>query len=359
MNKCCLDLVKFILFLVNFKALVWVGCGLAVCIYVLVESERLLGFIIHPNFHPDNSTAIYFSLLLILIVLFAFLVIFTFLGCCGSACQNRCMLGSHVIILFVFLGANIGAIIYLFAFYGVSYGSPKDLQNGEIEMFTEELRRSIKYYRADDPPSSLSKKFWDEMQPALRCCGAESYKDWENAGHLKTGHKVPASCCDTERGSSPTGECTYNPGNGAYTVGCMTKLALPLRIAFWSIPSTMLLCLILSLMVCSAGDRTQYDDDRNTYHSANERHRRKTGPSREDHHEGTGYVYQPSPGLHGYPSAPPYNPEYPQPEEYGGGHRTHMDHYPTGVIPPGTEHTYRQPLIHPPPYHDVVGGHPR
>ena len=70
----------------------------------------------------------FFSLLLILIVLFAFLVIFTFLGCCGSACQNRCMLGSHVIILFVFLGANVGAIIYLFAFYGVSYGNPKGIK---------------------------------------------------------------------------------------------------------------------------------------------------------------------------------------------------------------------------------------
>ena len=188
-------------------------------------------------------------------------------------------------------------------------------------------------------------------------------------------------------GSSPTGDCTYNPSNGAYNVGCMTKLALPLRIAFWSIPSTMFVCLVLSIMVCSAGDRDQYDDDRNTYHSANERHRRKVcttimlfyfslsiirkmfegiyevfeflfqaGPSREDHHEGTGYVYQPSPGLHGYPSAPPYNPEYVQPEEYGGGHRTHMDHYPTGVIPPGADSSYRQPLIHPPPYHDVVGG---
>ena len=76
-----------------------------------------------------------------------------------------------------------------------------DLQNGELEMFTEELKRSIKYYRADDPPSSLSKKFWDEMQPALMCCGAEGWKDWENAGHLKAGHKVPASCCDREKGT--------------------------------------------------------------------------------------------------------------------------------------------------------------
>ena len=69
-------------------------------------------------------------------------------------------------------------------------------------MFTEELKNSIQYYRADDPPNSLSKKFWDEMQPALRCCGAEGWKDWERAGHLKRGHKVPASCCDSELGTS-------------------------------------------------------------------------------------------------------------------------------------------------------------
>ena len=80
-----------------------------------------------------------------------------------------------------------------------------DLTNGEIEMFTEELKNSIQYYRADDPPNSLSKKFWDEMQPALRCCGAEGWKDWERAGHLKRGHKVPASCCDSELGT-----CSYH-----------------------------------------------------------------------------------------------------------------------------------------------------
>ena len=90
-----------------------------------------------PKVFFANKLMIYFifSLLLILIVLFAFLVIFTFLGCCGSACQNRCMLGSHVIILFVFLGANIGGIIYLFAFYGVSYGSPKGKFEREIDIY--------------------------------------------------------------------------------------------------------------------------------------------------------------------------------------------------------------------------------
>ena len=55
-------------------------------------------------------------------------------------------------------------------------------------------------YGVGYPPSSLSKKFWDEMQPALMCCGAEGWKDWENAGHLKAGHKVPASCCNTQSG---------------------------------------------------------------------------------------------------------------------------------------------------------------
>ena len=51
-------------------------------------------------------------------------------------------------------------------------------------------------------------------------------------------------------------------------------------------------------------------------------------------------------GTPDYPTAPPYNPEYPAHQN------PYADHYPTGVIPPNTE--YRQPLIQPPPYHDIV-----
>ena len=70
-------------------------------------------------------------------------------------------------------------------------------------MFSNELKNTIAYYRAEDTNFSLSKKFWDELQPALRCCGSEDWQDWELA-HLKDGRKVPASCCDPEKGESGT-----------------------------------------------------------------------------------------------------------------------------------------------------------
>ena len=69
--------------------------------------------------------------------------------------------------------------------------------------------------------------------------------------------------------------------------------------------------------------------------------------------EETGYVYRRTPTPN-YPSAPPYNPDYPPPEvadQYGRyGYSGSTESYPTGVIPP-----HCQPLIHPPSYNDVVG----
>ena len=55
--------------------------------------QEILGVHVEPDLSVDNATAIYFSLILIFLVLSGFLALFTFLGCCGAACQNRCMLG--------------------------------------------------------------------------------------------------------------------------------------------------------------------------------------------------------------------------------------------------------------------------
>jgi hypothetical protein len=63
--------------------------------------------------------------------------------------------------------------------------------------------------------------------------------------------------------------------------------------------------------------------------------------------EETGYVYRRTPTPN-YPSAPPYNPDYPRndaSDQYGRayGYSGPAESYPTGVIPPHCE-----PLIHPP-----------
>ena len=57
-----------------------VGAVLGGAIYLLFKSKEILGFHIDIDLTPGNPTAIYFSLILIIIVVFGFLLIFTFLG---------------------------------------------------------------------------------------------------------------------------------------------------------------------------------------------------------------------------------------------------------------------------------------
>ena len=123
-----------------------VGAVLGGAIYVLVQSKQILGFHIELNLNEGNPTAILFSLFLIVIVVFGFLTIFTFLGCCGSACQSNCMIGSFVIILFIFLGANVGGIVYMYFHYP-----------DEVALASDELGNKIgKLKKSDFFPSNCN-----------------------------------------------------------------------------------------------------------------------------------------------------------------------------------------------------------
>lgn len=321
MDKCCWDCCKFLLFIINFAALLVVGAVLGGAVYLLFQSREVLGFNIDPDLSSDNPTAIFFSLILIIIVVFGFLVIFTFLGCCGSACQNQCMLGSFIIILFIFLGANIAGIVYLFSQFP-----------NEVEMAANELEKTIPYYDPSDD-KSLSKLFWDSIQPTLGCCGAEGWQDWAAAEKMSNGQKVPKSCC-----RNPDSCSVHSPSaEDLYMIGCVRKVELPFRITFWAIPSVMAFVLISALVVCSRQKNREGRHYRQRYN-------RSSGGV--DYTEETGYMYRGS-ATPEYPRAPPYNPEYPAHQN------PYADQYPTGVIPPNSA-DYTQPLIKPPAYHDVV-----
>jgi len=320
MQKCCFDCCKFIVFFINFLALLAVGAVLGGAIYVLVQSKQILGFHIELNLNEGNPTAILFSLFLIVIVVFGFLTIFTFLGCCGSACQSNCMIGSFVIILFIFLGANVGGIVYMYFHY-----------QDEVALASDELGNKIGYYDPEDE-HSVNKFLWDKMQSTFHCCGAEGWEDWSAAKKLKNGEKVPTSCC-----VNPEQCNVYSPtASNIFLEGCVRKLELPYRIVFWALPSIMAFMLMAALIVCSG------QKSREQRHAKNRSSRHHSG----DYSEETGYVYRAS-ATPDYPTAPPYNPEYP-------AHQNPYiaEQYPTGVIPPTAE--YRQPLIQPPPYHDVI-----
>lgn len=214
----------------------------------------------------------------------------------------------------------------------------------EVAMVTAELRKTIPYY---DPVArqSMVRAFWDALQPALACCGADSFKDWASVSALKVGRHVPASCCRPGEES----DCAYQPDSGnAYVDGCVSRVRTPLVLFFWAIPVCMALMLSLALCVCLHGDRSA--SARGAGQSGGSRGRRrrhKRSDSRQsEYSEETGYIYRAHDSA--YPSAPPYNPQF---HDHETPSRS-VDQYPTGLIPP--EHEYTKPLIQPPAYHEVM-----
>ena len=94
----------------------------------------------------------------------------------------------------MFLGAAAGGILVMFLNF-----------DGEVSMFKSELRKTISYYRTDDRVA-VTTLFWDNVQPNLECCGADTWRDWEQLDKLNSGMQIPGKCCKPHHD-----DCTYNP----------------------------------------------------------------------------------------------------------------------------------------------------
>ena len=78
----------------------------------------------------------------------------------------------------------------------------------EVEMAKSELKKTIRYYKIDQQ-HSVARLFWDNVQPELECCGAESWEDWKELNVLKSGMQVLDKCCKPGQAD----DCTYNPSD--------------------------------------------------------------------------------------------------------------------------------------------------
>ncbi|XP_045479529.1 tetraspanin-9 [Harmonia axyridis] len=109
----------------------------------------------------------------------------TFLGCCGSLFQNRCMLIMYFVLVILLLVAEIicGTTIFVFR-EGLNHFVREDLKNGIM----------LHYNASTGGPFSLP-KIWDRIQLQFRCCGVDSYEDWYLIGAWPKERWVPDSCC--------------------------------------------------------------------------------------------------------------------------------------------------------------------
>jgi len=345
--RCCVDLIKFVLFLANFLFFLGFTGLLAGTVYVLLNGENtFIGQHIEPSLSSEDKTnATYFSFIIISLVIFSFFALFTCLGCCGAAYKSACMLGSFIIILFVLFGGSVGAVVFLHTQFGWEAVS---------EVLIQEMNKNLPSYTKENV---LTFRFWNWLQPTFGCCGVENvdgWKSWSNSNGLKVNWKVPDSCC--KNGEE---DCMYEPNaDTAYLEGCAPKIVLYVQILFYGVPIVMFISLIFAFIVSSNVSSSERRRKANNNAPPYRAHSQYSIGAEDDfqHHSS-------------YPSAPtqhenhPYNPHFeqemmPYHHQQSGGSGIyspgHIGNYPTGTVPPPNAHV---PLLHhqaPPSYHDVV-----
>ncbi|KAK2911272.1 hypothetical protein Q8A67_003405 [Cirrhinus molitorella] len=180
----CLKCLKYTMCVVNF---IFFVCGATVFglgIYLMTFS-RFSSLL--PSLQAVNIAN---SLFIIGIII----TCVSFLGFLGALKENRCLLISFFILLFILMLAELAAACMLLMYESdIEKFIDKDLDDGLKKSIKN--RQSHNYTIEDD---------WDKVQTTFHCCGIRNYTDWEK--------HIPKSCIN------PKNDTLYWPQ------GCFTLL---------------------------------------------------------------------------------------------------------------------------------------
>ncbi|XP_071368751.1 leukocyte surface antigen CD53-like [Centroberyx affinis] len=209
MAQGCLKCLKYTMCVVNFLCFI---CGTAV-----------LGFGIYMlNFRMDSlmPSLAQFNMSSALLISGIIITCVSFLGFLGALKENRCLLLTFFLLLFILMLVELtAACILLVNEDMIGKWVEKDLLNG--------LNRN----------STAISKDWDLVQNTLDCCGIHNYTDWKN--------EVPDSCCVTD-------PCDHH--NPEYKkMGCLEKAKAWFEENFLTTGiSVIVICIIEVLGMCFA-----------------------------------------------------------------------------------------------------------
>jgi len=108
-----------------------------------------------------------------------------FLGCCGAMKESKCLLTTYAVILIILFILEV--IVGILAFIAVN-----------SDEFKKDINKELSGYITRDE----IKDTMNDIQKSLKCCGANSSKDY-----FDNGHAVPESCKDKDGKVYPEG-CT-------------------------------------------------------------------------------------------------------------------------------------------------------
>lgn len=187
----CGQCVKFSMFIVNFL----IFCGGAT-----VFGLGLWSLIDNSFVNELLGTNLFSGAVYVLIGTSALVCVLSFFGCLGAAREVKCMLLTYFILLFlIFVTMLIGGILAI-------------VFRGKVsETMDREMRSSLRLY---GNRRSFTRA-WDETQERLKCCGVESFRDWQLQGG------IPESCCQETYGGQKK-PCVHAPSHATlYAKGCV------------------------------------------------------------------------------------------------------------------------------------------
>ncbi|XP_071566233.1 uncharacterized protein [Temnothorax nylanderi] len=183
-----------------------VGIGLAVIQLtgVMIISVGTTIYAVYENF-SHFLDASYFSPATLLIVVGILVFIIAFMGCCGALRESTCMVLVFAVLLSFVLILELAAAVAAYA-----------LQDGIKDLLAEKINLTMHQYEKNEE----AKFAIDFMQSRLRCCGYNSYMDWNNVPFNNTHIDVPDSCC-AYLVDELSDRCY-----GKYHEGCISRLSI-------------------------------------------------------------------------------------------------------------------------------------
>nr|XP_058970378.1 tetraspanin-17-like [Pocillopora verrucosa] len=190
--SCC---VKYLLFF--FNVFFWLIGGLTtgVGLYARFEKTRYQGFFNDIVMDPAFA----------LIITGGIMFILGFTGCIGALRENVCLLKFFSIVLAIifFLELSLGIFVFVF----------QDKVEGIVK---KKIDETIESYRDNVDLQS----FIDGIQQEFKCCGGETYNDWQRNIYFNCSSPgaeacgVPFSCCHEDTLNT---QCGYKIRKPTYT----------------------------------------------------------------------------------------------------------------------------------------------
>nr|XP_020502799.1 leukocyte surface antigen CD53-like [Labrus bergylta] len=212
MAQRCLKCLKYTMCLANFLCFV---CGVAVLcfgVYMMVYMSVL------------TPTLAKYNLANLLVISGIVITCLSFLGFLGALKENRCLLLTFFLVLFLLMLVELTVACLLLMF--------------EKELGTwveEDLKKGLKEEKGKMINSTDGMSVWDLLHNNFDCCGVKNVTDW--------GDSVPSSCCKDK--------CDIP--RPPYKEGCLAKMKTFFEDNFLTTGiSVIVLCVVEVLGMCFA-----------------------------------------------------------------------------------------------------------